>query len=328
MTDEQKQDPALPTSTRLIRTGAVFAMLLGLALAFVPWIIAASGEYNPMLVSLSLLLGLPFCIGAVGRLLFKIFGVTTGADFGWASLSVAMVVLFSGASILREAIICILMAAPFWAFGVWLGTFVMGVSLRRFPDRPRANGAVFLMLPYVMLGAELHLQPSAQTYVISRSVTVNASADAVRPLLSEMHNISVDEGRWNVSQNLLGVPRPVSAVVTDQVRLARWQNDVSFEERIELNTASEMRWRFAFPNDSVSRYTDRHISPDSEHLRVETGGYRLEPLTGNRVRLTLETTYTAKTPVNFYASLWGELILGDIQSNVLHIIKQRAETSR
>ena len=37
------------------------------------------------------------------------------------------------------------------------------------------------------------------------------------------------------------------------------------------------------------------------------------------------TNYVAMTHVNFYARWWGELLLGDIQDNVLAVVKQRAE---
>ena len=48
-------------------------------------------------------------------------------------------------------------------------------------------------------------------------------------------------------------------------------------------------------------------------------------MNAGRTLLTLRTNYIAKTHVNPYARLWGEILLGDIQSNVLAIIKQRAE---
>ncbi|GJL93645.1 MAG: hypothetical protein DHS20C05_00500 [Hyphococcus sp.] len=88
-----------------------------------------------------------------------------------------------------------------------------------------------------------------------------------------------------------------------------------------------MRWKFEFPNSSVHQYTDRHISPDGKHLRVIDGGYKLVSLGPERTKLILDTRYTATTPVNLYSSIWGELILGDIQNNVLKIVKDRTEAS-
>ena len=325
--ESDPQDDEQSTASRALRGAVIFFLLLGTALAFMPVLVFAAGEYNPLLVSLSILIGLPFCIGALGQLLFKVFRVTTRSDVASWVIAIVLLVFVSGALVLREAIICILMAAPFWLLCGWLGISAMDLAIQRNPERPRINGAAFLMVPYAMLGSELYLRPSPQTYTVSRSVVIDAVPQDVRPLLNEMRDISPSEGRWNITQDLFGVPRPVSAIVDDGVRQARWENNVSFEERLEFSSGMEMRWRFAFPNDSVSRHSDRHISPDSEHLKIETGGYRMEPLSDGRVRLTLNTRYTARTPINAYAALWGELILGDIQSNVLAIIRDRAEAS-
>jgi hypothetical protein len=39
----------------------------------------------------------------------------------------------------------------------------------------------------------------------------------------------------------------------------------------------------------------------------------------------LDTGYRMRTPVNGYAALWGELFLGDLEGNLLALVKQRAE---
>ena len=62
-----------------------------------------------------------------------------------------------------------------------------------------------------------------------------------------------------------------------------------------------------------------------EALKIDSGYYMITPLTDKTTRLTLRTNYIAKTHVNAYAELWGEILLGDIQNNILAIIKQRAE---
>lgn len=60
-------------------------------------------------------------------------------------------------------------------------------------------------------------------------------------------------------------------------------------------------------------------------LKIARGGYTLEPLEGGRVRVTLSTTYRMRSRLVWYAGLWGERMLGDVQDNVLAIIKTRAE---
>ena len=113
---------------------------------------------------------------------------------------------------------------------------------------------------------------------------------------------------------------------TPYIRHAGWGEHVTFEEHItafEVN--KNMAWKFIFPNDSVSAYTDRHISADGYHLKVKTGEYELVSLSPRQTKLTLETNYRATSPVNLYAKLWGEFILGDIQNNILNLIQVRAE---
>ena len=75
-------------------------------------------------------------------------------------------------------------------------------------------------------------------------------------------------------------------------------------------------------------HTDRHISPDGQFLKIDTGDYTLTPLNDGTTKLTLRTNYIARTHVNLYAQMWGEILLGDIESNILTIIKQRAEAAK
>jgi hypothetical protein len=40
--------------------------------------------------------------------------------------------------------------------------------------------------------------------------------------------------------------------------------------------------------------------------------------------VSLATTYRMRSRLGWYAALWGERMLGDVEANVLAIIKQRA----
>ena len=82
---------------------------------------------------------------------------------------------------------------------------------------------------------------------------------------------------------------------------------------------------FAFPDDSVQQYTDRHIAPDGPLLKIASGGYRINTLGQDRVRLTLHTNYQMRSRLSWYLGWWGEVMLGDVQDNTLAIIKAQAE---
>ena len=80
-----------------------------------------------------------------------------------------------------------------------------------------------------------------------------------------------------------------------------------------------------FPDDSVQAHTDKHIDPDGPVLKIARGGYTLNETENSTVTVELSTTYRMRTRLGLYFGYWGELMLGDVQSNVLEIIKQRAE---
>lgn len=143
---------------------------------------------------------------------------------------------------------------------------------------------------------------AAVTLALAFSLGVYLLLDATRP----------DSGLVSFSFPLL-VPAAVSAFVAFRERIVEWRPG----ERID--------WRFIFARIDGWRFTDRHLIPDSAYFRVATGGYSLEPLGPGRTRLVIETRYWLRTPVNGYSALWGEIFLGDLENNLLALVKARAE---
>jgi hypothetical protein len=113
------------------------------------------------------------------------------------------------------------------------------------------------------------------------------------------------------------------------VRSVRWQHGIRFQERItEWRPGRRIGWPFAFGDMAAWDYTDRHLLPDNPYMRVESCGYRLEPAGPGRSRPTLDTTYWMRTWPTPYAARWGELVLGDLERNVLAVVKGRAKRDR
>ncbi|NVJ99697.1 MAG: hypothetical protein HWE25_16220 [Alphaproteobacteria bacterium] len=278
-------------------------------------------------ISYSILFVLPFSLGALIRLIRDPSG--QGKTFHIFDAAWIVTVLALGGIILREGVICIVMLAPLWIPSAMLGVYATSFLQRKLRERNKLSVSLIALLP-VLTGVISDAPQRAVQYEVSRNIVVNAPAEQIWPLLKDMAEIKEDEGAWNISQDMLNVPRPTAAVVSGDgpgaVRHASWQKDVSFEEHIFVWKENEtMRWNFSFPNDSVQRHTDRHISPDGNHLKILEGGYDFRSLDADRTEVTLTTRYLVASPVNLYASLWGELLLGDIQTNVLAIIKSRAE---
>lgn len=307
----------------------VFALILFIALGFYGLSLIMSEGAQVVTIGFGILVVLPYGLGGLTALLFNLDGETSGK----ATLSVLgliLTVLLLGGFILREGVICIVMLAPLWVTASFLGAYTVSNLHNKFRERSTLSCSFFITLPFLALMADSYLPQATSIYSVTRTIDIDATAEEVWPHLLMLDGLSDDDGRWNFTQNILGVPRPASANVvgfgTGAIRHAKWGDTISFEEHVTKWTENErLSWAYVFPNDSVQAYTDRHISPDGRHLKIKSGGYYLVSQESDHVTLTLTTDYTATTPMNFYSALWGEVILGDIQNNILKIIKDRVE---
>ena len=223
-----------------------------------------------------------------------------------------------------------MMALPVWiAFGyvgVWPVYLYRRNEHRIDPATFRANA--LLLFPFLALLIDQQIVPPREIRTVVREIIVDAPRSAVWPRLLAIPTITPIEGSWNLSQDVLRLPRPVSAHLSGKgpgaIRDAYWQDDIHFQEIITAWQPNRiLQWRFAFPEPSIHERTDRHIEPHGRHLWIDTGGYRLIHLADGRTKIRLWTRYQLATPFNGYAAWWGELILGDIQNNVLAIIAGR-----
>jgi hypothetical protein len=241
------------------------------------------------------------------------------------------IVCLGSAVFLREGVICLVMLAPIWLSFGWLGVYILR-RVRKGRDDPARFQASLLFLPLMCGGVESQIPVVEQPVTLTRSIVIEATPAQIWPFAVANAHIGNDEGQWNFTQSILGLPRPRATTLSGHgvgaIRTAYWGDHINFEERItQWQPGRRLGWAFAFTNSSLQDYTDRHIAPDGQFLKIDTGDYTLTPMDAGRTLLTLRTNYIAKTHVNPYAQLWGEILLGDIQSNVLAIIKQRAESS-
>lgn len=300
---------------------AAATALLLLSIALVAW-----GPPND-LTSVAFLLGIPAAIGALVTLAssrHRSFNTS-----GCLGLPLALAVIAGAGTIwLEESLVCVAMLTGIW-FVAGLGGGAVALWFRWRQRAERGRDAIYVAAWPLLLGITL-LQPAPQDdwRIVSRSVDLDASPEVVWPQVVSIENVGPDEGRWNFSQDVIGIPRPTAARLTRHgdgyVRRAQWGRDIRFEERVvRIVPGREIVWEFHFPDRSISLHTDRHIHPYSEKLSIETGGYRLLPLKSGKTRLTLWTKYRQRVGLPSYTAWWGERFLGDIQTNVLAIIDGR-----
>jgi hypothetical protein len=239
------------------------------------------------------------------------------------------IVVLGSAFFLHEGVICLIMLAPIWVCFGWLGTFLVR-GLRKRPNNPGVFHSSLLLLPLISGGMESQIPIPYETVTVRREIVIHATPDEIWPYAVSNNSISEDEGRWTFTHNLVGIPRPHKTVLKGEgvgsLRTAFWGDEINFDEKItQWEPGRVLGWSFYFNNNSLQEYTDKHISPDGDFLKIDNGNYTMIPLGADTTLVTLRTNYIAKTHVNIYAKLWGEIFLGDIQNNVLEIIKHRAE---
>jgi hypothetical protein len=238
--------------------------------------------------------------------------------------------------LLREGVICILMLLPLWAISGIAGSFLVYALRRKERERresqeqSRVFSAALLLLPLMAMQAETMIEWPRANYSVTRSIVIEAPAEVIWPLVQGISDVQPGEGSWNISQDLIGIPRPLGARLEGSgigaTRHARWDREIQFSETItEWQENRRIGWQFDFEEPSNWGIADPHLHPDSTVARVVRGGYTIEPLGPNRTRVSLDTQYWVRTPANAYSALWGQLILGDLSNNLLALIKQRAE---
>jgi hypothetical protein len=309
----------------------VFAVILVIALGFNGLSMMMDEGTQGITIGLGILIVLPYGLGGLTALLMNPGGGNSGRAMFTVTGMIVLVLLIGGI-ILREGVICIVLLSPLWALSALFGGLTVSSFHTKFQNRNTLSCSLFAVLPFLALIFDSYIPQQTDIYTVSRTIDIEAAAEDIWPHLIELDGLSEDDGRWNFTQNILGIPRPASANVigsgVNAVRKAQWGENISFEEHImSWHESQRLEWVFVFPNDSVQAYTDRHISPDGRHLKIKRGAYVLETRDGTQVTLTLSTEYAATTPLNFYSALWGEVILGDIENNILKIVKDRVENS-
>lgn len=305
-------------------------LLIALAIYLLPALVFGSNA-GAGTVSVGFLLITPVCLGAIASLLSDMPGNRSMLYHTLKlPLLLAAIVSAFGLLILREGMICVVMLLPLWLPAISLGGYLVKRLHRRFHAKYSVHTTFLTGLAALATLAGPAPFSAEQVYRVESSLIIAASPENIWPHLESLTGLSPEEGRWNITQDLLQVPRPVSARLEGQgigaIRYAEWDSGITFEEHItEYVPNREMRWHFVFPDPTLHHHVDRHIDPNGDHLNVRSGGYTLEPLSEGRTRLHLHTEITLNTQLNAYPALWANFMLGDIQKNILTLIRDRAE---
>jgi hypothetical protein len=248
-------------------------------------------------------------------------GASLGAGFSTAGL--CLLVAFA---VGWEGSICLVMMAPLY-FGLALIGALVGHRARRRKHGVRTTLAI-VVLPLLSVGAEQTFALPTETRSVRNSIEIHAPVHAVWREIVRVRKIDEPQNSWFYS---LGFPRPIEASLSHEgvggVRHARFERGLVFFETIRV-WQPERAFRFAIevdPSHTPLTTLDAHVTVGGEFFDVLEGGYRIEPLGPEQVRLHLDSQHRISTRFNFYTSLWSDALMSEIQRNILSVIKSRAE---
>jgi len=288
------------------------------------------------IVSITALIAIPAAIGGLITQAVDPFGrLSPMGCFAWPTIFLLALTGFAYV-VLNEGAVCIAMVLPIWIPAAVLGGLVqyLNARRRRFVEGQVStlNAYSWCALPMLLIAWDKSSPAQWTDTKVVRSLEIDAAVEEVWPHIASIRNISTSEGLSTFTHDVVGIPRPSQALLVQEtnrvVRKAQWGSSARFEEVVQsVVPGQEMKWAFSFPDKSIQHHTDRHISPVGPYLRIVSGGYQLVPISKDRTRLILTTSYRMKVWMVAYFGWWGEQMLGDIQNNVLAIVKGRVANS-
>ena len=297
---------------------------------------------NPKgLMTLSFLLGVPLSIGSLISICTnrpETASVKSYAIYFLRSIAFGIIAIMTisiiSLAFLGEGAICVFMALPFMIGFIIVGIILplllgslLGVELRR--THKRKYISLTLLAPLAFGSVEQHFQPQDTYHRFEKEILINAPAEEIWPLLLNPQDIKPSELSDGLAYKI-GAPYPVGASTpTPEVGAMRhsvWQMGITFDEEITAIRENEyIEWKYRFYDHSFPAGSlDDHIVIGGTYFDLTKTSYSLKP-TENGTILTMSVTYRISTNFNWYAGLWGDLLIQDTAQTLLEFYKKRSE---
>jgi hypothetical protein len=309
-------------------------LLVTMVYAAITYAVFSTGLHGglPTVMSVAFLFSLPVSIGACAVALAP----TPWRSSWWHGLAVAwlssLLVLMVPLLFRLEALFCIVLAAPPVLLLATFGGAVAIVGFRTVAaagqGAQRRNALLLVvLLPYVVAPIEAQIAAPDSLHVVHNSVVIEASPEAVWRQIVRVPAIGREEQRYSLLY-WIGLPRPVEATLEGDgvgaVRHASFEGGLVFAE-----TVNEWEDRrsigFSIERDRRSVPPEPLGAIGGPFFDMLDGRYEIEPLAPDRVMLHLSSTHRLSTTFNWYAGLWTEPIMSELQRNILAIVKARSQ---
>jgi hypothetical protein len=231
---------------------------------------------------------------------------------------------------LLEGFICVIMFAPLGMVLSSIGGLLGGWTGRHWRRARAATVSCVALLPLLIAPWENRVLYQLELRNVENVIDIHAPAEVVWRNIKRVPPIRADElpSSWS---HRIGFPDPVEATLSHEglggIRHATFAGGVLFIETIDV-WEPERRLGFSIQaqTDLIPKTTlDEHVRIGGEYFDVLHGEYRLEALANGVTRLHLLSRHRVSTDFNWYAHLWTDAVMSDLQKRILFVVQQRSE---
>ena len=283
-------------------------------------------------VTVGFILFTPFAMGFLTVFVTerdKAHPIWTWFVYPWIPVSVGMA---AAGIFLWEGLICIVMFAPIALFAATVGGLAAGVIARRLRSRASKNASLVCVvcLPLIIAPIEHQLLSQRDLRSVESVIEIKASPAVIWSNIERVPAIRTSELQPSWS-HAIGFPNPVEATLSKEgvggVRNATFERGVLFIETVDTwEPDHHLGFSIRAQTDRIPSTTlDQHVTVGGQYFDVLHGDYELEPLSNGVTRLHLRSLHRVSTDLNWYAHLWTDSIMRDLQVRILHVIRDRSE---
>jgi hypothetical protein len=329
MTDAVKGDAV--SRRNLLMMGAVVGLVYGFGLRVVASLHLARFE----VMTVGFICFMPFALGYItmhyveSRQQQRIW---TWWLLPWvpvlASLAACMLALLEGW-------ICVVMFAPLALALASIGGLLGGLAGRMIRTRRTRALTVscVMVLPFLTAVWEKPAFYRLEERRVENVIDIQAPTDVIWHNIERVRAIHTDElpKTWT---RAIGFPNPVEATLSYEgvggVRNASFTGGLVFIETVDVWQPNErLAFSIVAQTDKIPATTlDEHVRVGGPYFDALHGEYRLEPREHGVIRLHLSSQHRVSTDFNWYAHLWTDAIMSDLQQRILQVIRKRCQAAR
>lgn len=251
-----------------------------------------------------------------------------GGPWGAAAITLGVALMIG-----YEGLICVILILPAFLAMASVGGLLAKIVIELIRYRRRFHTvalASVLLLPYLASPVERRMKAGASYRTVENQVRIHADAATVWKQIARVPRIRPDEYGTSFIHRI-GFPRPLEATLSHEgiggVREATFERGVLFLETVTVwEPARTLSFTIHADSTTISRAAlDEHVTVGGEHFDVLDGTYEIEPVGPREVILHLRSTHRLSTHFNFYSAWWTRLVMDQIQSNILQVVKHRSE---